>query len=392
MAVLILGAVHNLTISLYPRTNANWKNVMASSPNKGPEMLSGSASFATTNFYQMFVMNKLTVVDFDSRSIYYCQKLESETENNLKFRVWLEPFTTGIWMGILAIVIYAVVCSFIQHRQNVYLGFITLMDYIGNVFGASVKSLSFLISVCAVSFLLNQIYGNGLTSVITVVLPPKGIKSLKELLSYNYKIAFDPSEHSISVEDYYGPDFNAMNLSVENSFVVLNKSENIYGRVGRRNVRLAMLATTSDVKMNVALMSKYLEQIDPSFTCFTLDETVNKIPVTWFTKTENQEWLKTSLQRIVESGLYRKWEAWATWYKMLVDKLMVEAFKPTSDSIDVRKFAAVFTSWAVETPDASGSGANSGSFGTKRIFSTFFVDKRTLTVTHSISTYTNWSY
>jgi len=67
----------------------------------------------------------------------------------------------------------------------------------------------------------------------------------------------------------------------------------------------------------------------------------------WLTRTENQYWLKLSIQRIVASGLDYKWDEWYQWHLVLVNKLHSPITPSSSDLVDVGKILAILSCWGI---------------------------------------------
>jgi len=82
-----------------------------------------------------------------------------------------------------------------------------LLDCVSCVLGASCRARYFVFS-CSAAFLLSQIYANGLTSIVTVVLPERGYKTLKELFHHGYKIYINLDLFSESFEQTYEYEIN----------------------------------------------------------------------------------------------------------------------------------------------------------------------------------------
>ncbi|CAL8070106.1 unnamed protein product [Orchesella dallaii] len=287
---------------------------------------------------------------FDSMAIVYCTTVKEGEGNFLVFAVWYEPFTVGIWVGVLSIIGFSCFYSFKHYRKGMYFVLVELVGYVGNIFGASTKARYFVFS-CAVGFLLSQIYVNGLTSIITVFLPPKGLDTVKQFLEAGYKILSVSTPASLPAEYHYAQDFKRLQLPIEKAFhtvhnVNVTTVDDLLVFMAGKNARYGFIHPTSIMKSTTRYATKVFQTINNALsTCFALQDTFHKTETNLVIKTENKQHLTTTLHRIVASGLDFKWDQWSEWHFMLTEMLLEQHTPAQSDVIDIRKFASMFFVW-----------------------------------------------
>ncbi|CAL8070114.1 unnamed protein product [Orchesella dallaii] len=347
MLFLTFMHIHNLSIPMYEDTSKNQRVAEAEAMHYGTESLSTSFFINTSLSLSFVALHEFD--SFDSLGIFYCTKLKEGERNFLAFAVWYEPFTLGIWVGVLIIIGFSCFYSFKHYRKSIYFVFVELVGYVGNIFGASTKARYFVFS-CAVGFLLSQIYANGLTSIITVFLPPKGLDTMKQFLDAGFKILFVPTTAALPAEHEFAQDFKRLRLPIEKAFHTVHNvnvttvDDLLLFMAG--NNRYGFTHKTSLIKSTIGYATSFLQTIyDPSSTCFVLHDTLQKTEINWIFKTENKQHLTTTLNRIVTSGLYFKWDEWSEWNFMLKKMLLEQHTPAQSDVIDIRKFASIFFVW-----------------------------------------------
>ncbi|CAL8116973.1 unnamed protein product [Orchesella dallaii] len=348
MSGLVLAGIHNITLSFHKDTPKNRRKFQTNSIYQGPELIATSVFFKNPNLYQV---SQLIFDRFDSKAIIYCPETGTGKGGSLKgsinFRIatWKKPFSKGIWLTVSIILgLMAVIYLAYHHDLKASLLFETTTQ-ISNILGHTgpVKGRYFIVTF-SVAFLLTQLYANGLTSMITISLPPKDlIKTLKEFVENGYKISYHQAKHSHTVEELYGNEFKSLGLSVKDAFHVFkNLTRNPFHLVSK----MGEMYPTSFAKYFKVYITSILRRNYKENLCFQLDQTFNKKLKYWRTRTENQYWLKVSLQRIVASGLYYKWNEWSTWHAMLVQKLRENKGRPGPDTIGVTKFMAMIVIWS----------------------------------------------
>ncbi|CAL8136638.1 unnamed protein product [Orchesella dallaii] len=280
----------------------------------------------------------------------YCPSVKSHGEEStlFEFGVWCEPFTPAIWLTVLFIIIFGIACSYIRFR-DVQRVFEKLLNYWAAVFGAEVNHRYFIL-VGSFGFLLNQIYSNGLTSIITVRKAPDGFTKIEELLQAGYKILIDRGSLDESIEDRYGEDFRRLGLSTEGAFEFTDTSNlrKMVGKLSENNVRRTILADASMANLYRALSIKMLRNQNLTkaiFTCFVVKQTLSEEQAFSLTETENQYWIYITSQRIRASGLFYKWIEWSRWDHLLNESLLEGKYKAGSDTVDRPKFLVMLLSW-----------------------------------------------
>ncbi|CAL8104355.1 unnamed protein product [Orchesella dallaii] len=229
-----------------------------------------------------------------------------------------------------------------------------LCSNIGGIFGNSVPLRSFIV-ICSFSFLLDQIYSNGFTSIITIALPPKQrINTFQDMVDSHYKIIYEQPMQTLSVETAFGKDFKSYGLSVKNVFKVLN-----YTMSGEQKVQMMMderlgmhhdssMSQLMKLQVNHLVTRKGDSSTRASFSCFIIQQTFAKSMYHWYTKTENQYWLKGSVKQLVASGLYTKWDEWAFWQSRLKEKTLDESVKTEGpEMVMISQILALITSLSV---------------------------------------------
>ncbi|CAL8136700.1 unnamed protein product [Orchesella dallaii] len=288
------------------------------------------------------IMNMLTFV--------YCPRIRKTGEDGLllEFGVWYEPFTPEIWLSILFLLVFGVVCCYIILR-NVQSVFVELLKSWAALFGAEASPRYFIL-ISSFAFLLTQIYSNGLTSIVTVGKPPEGFKTIQELLQAGYKILLDVANHRETMENRFGDEFRRLGLSTEGAFEFSDTSDlvKIVGELIENNARRTFPADTSMAHIYKALSKKVLQQnslTKGKFTCFVVEQTLSEEMAISVTETENQHWVYVTSQRIRASGLLYKWSEWSQWHQLLKESLLDGKYKGSSDTVDRPKFLAMQLLW-----------------------------------------------
>ncbi|CAL8136976.1 unnamed protein product [Orchesella dallaii] len=345
MSLVTFGEKHNLTILFYQNNRFNIR--------KFPLQFSGPESFYSVTLTNpapipMSFIAQLAFDGMDSKIITYCPRLLPENPNTFQFGVWYEPFTTEIWVVVLIFIFCLILYCYKAHTQLEHF-LVQLLNCLVGVSGGSV-SLRYFVIVSAIAFILNQIYSNGLASVVAVMLQPEGFKFIKDLLGNNYKIIFDHvHERFTSAEETYGDAFKLLGLSAKEAFF---DNHNAYrakqivvlmGETRSTGPKLAMLSDVSMIPFQRALNLNVLQsRFNTTFNCFTIPQPFLQMQHSWVMHIEIEEKVKESLQRIIGSGLYYKWHEWSIWHRMLKDDLLKRDTSIQSDLVNFQK-------WAIKT-------------------------------------------
>jgi len=103
---------------------------------------------------------------------------------------------------------------------------------------------------------------------------------------------------------------------------------------------------TSVRKYYQAFLTSFLRKnVENPYSCFDLNEKFGNKMYYWYTRTENQYWLKFAMRFIVASGLEYKWNEWYQWKMMLVNKFHSQSTPALSDLVDIGKVLALLCCW-----------------------------------------------
>ncbi|CAL8108313.1 unnamed protein product [Orchesella dallaii] len=357
MSTLLLGEVHNITLHLYYKSGETTKMFQVNSVFYGPEHISAAVTILGSPTELLTIVGKIAFHNFGSSSIQYCAKSLEEKQQLLAFQVWYEPFTTDTWVIMLIILSLAALWTF-KLKQKIIMIVFELLNYLGSIFGASTKPRHFIV-ICSLGFLLTQIYGNGLASIITVPSIKKGFKTFKELVDHNYTIAWTDSSDIHTTLRVLKEEMESLGIPSDKAFDSSGKFNNIlnsgysHGMISVKilkefsnGTRFALMVNTLFSKYYIAwhtfTMRRY---IDPSFSCFILDQKLAFRLRYWVLNTQNRYWLKTTIRRMMVSGLYEKWDEWSVWRAMIGKGLMDQKMVPKSDKIDYEKFFCIQLIW-----------------------------------------------
>ncbi|CAL8136648.1 unnamed protein product [Orchesella dallaii] len=350
MTMLTFSEIHNITINLEKLTRISLHKYGVGQRDQGPESL--TFSITASKSYSFSTLAQMVFNSFVSRSFVYCPRLQGTKwmRNYLQFEIWYEPLTPTIWWSVLSLLIFGTVISFLHHRHFQSVLFI-LITYWGALFGAQCNRRYFIL-VASFAFLM-QIYSNELGSIIIVGQKSEGLKTVRELLTANYKILVDYTVlEQASGEIVYAKDFKRLGLSTEGAFQTTNSSDldQMLLKMAEENARLAFTATTSMAAFYAAVSAQKIRQknlITTAFTCHVLEETVRQEQTQSVLKTENQYWLYVTLQRIRGAGLQDKWNEWSRWHYMLRLRLLgqSQSFKPGPQFVDGPKFFVIQVGW-----------------------------------------------
>ncbi|CAL8133325.1 unnamed protein product [Orchesella dallaii] len=342
MSIFIMANHHNFTISVDKITPQNWKKHRASYAYQGPELIVGTVRFITVPSFSMLTQQQFG--KFDSKSVHYCHCTGKPTEVWYSAGVWGEPFTSETWLGVFTIVIFSTLIS-LFNRCYIYQTLSKFLHFVSIILGHNdCKRFRFFLVPLSIGFLVSQLYGNGLTSTVTVATPIIRLKNVDELIRNNFSIVFNPLDHGLSAEKIYGRDLESIGYSVKSAFTLRELGQfGVLDEIGDKDKKLAMISDTSVSKYFKAVSIHYLNtRSNSSFICFTLDQTIHLELYYWIFKIESQYWLKSTLQRIIASSLYSKWNEWSNWNAMLKEKLFAQTFPVTSDVVNLSKLLCIF--------------------------------------------------
>ncbi|CAL8121140.1 unnamed protein product [Orchesella dallaii] len=208
----------------------------------------------------------------------------------------------------------------------------------------------YILLVVVIAFLLS-LYGNSLLSNITVVPAPEGLKTIKELFDSGFKIFFLGELAGLTVKEIFEFEFKLHNLLeyLQGGFYPVNATNirDLVPLMAERSKKLAMPYAAADADLVLRDLTNKLRLIDPTFFCFKLHQTMLPKMLTWKIHTENIFWVKKTLRKLVESGLFSQWDKWSTWRHFLTLKLLevsTDNFQDP-DYIDFGRFCAMMSFW-----------------------------------------------
>ncbi|CAL8070649.1 unnamed protein product [Orchesella dallaii] len=282
MSSLTFAKTHNLKAVFHTLNPVNNLILNLGTYISGPDVLA-YASFASN--YSIVPLSYIVHHNFDtydSKFVQYCSRISHNDDGFYpEFQVWFEPFTFGIWISTLSVIGVAVLHSFKLYGKNkdIYSILCELVSYLGTVFGEPVKARYFIVCYCF-SFLLDQIYSNGLTSIVTVALALVGFKTINEFIDNHYKIIFATAMNGMSLEQKYGEDFKSIGLEIEEAFYVMENitfTEDILRKMVEKDKHLGMLQDTSLAKYFEAYASVYLKyKVGVACICFTIEQPLSR--------------------------------------------------------------------------------------------------------------------
>jgi len=178
MTCITLGEVHNITFSLQKNTFTNIQKYWVPYWHSGAEVIGAKTQIANPTIH---LSAQVLLDGYDSQSLLYCKKILKEKELGLKFSTWTEPFSYDIWVVIFTLFLFTAFVSLNYYRQKIH-ALEDLLNYAGQVFGYSGRStyIGSFVVVWSIGFILTQLYSNGLTSLTTVAIAPKGLETVRE--------------------------------------------------------------------------------------------------------------------------------------------------------------------------------------------------------------------
>ncbi|CAL8124528.1 unnamed protein product [Orchesella dallaii] len=349
LTLSVFAMAHNLTLFPVKKTP---KTIAAYGVGRyfdGTEHITSGVEFLDNIKPPLSFVSRFKFDEQRSAGILYCPSGPENYIESLEFSMWHQPFSLDIWLiSMIFTVGFVALCCFTAKSLTHCIS--ELVEYISVVLGQG-RSMQarYLVIICSMMFLCN-LYANDLTSIVTVRLPPKGHRTVKELLNDNYKIAILKSDLWNSIRKQYGTDFKYLGIPelIGKAFVVMNNISYVDGIIemmGNKGTRLAVTFDYSTSKSFVPSIRKDLKKKDKSFNCFVLEQRLRRRQFLWEFLTENQYWLEVTLGRILASGLYFKWDEWAVWFSVVRNKLHEQETSPKSDYVNIMKFLSVFCIW-----------------------------------------------
>ncbi|CAL8121109.1 unnamed protein product [Orchesella dallaii] len=347
MSILILAVVHNSSLYLVAGTPSNNAQYQVSEHYGSVEHIVHSMFYFSYNI-PVSTLNKLTFERYDSNVLFYCHRKNNNVFSGAsEFTFWYQPFTPGIWMGILSIMITSI--FYFNIDQNISTAVVSILHLVSSAFGQTNWELRrYMIVVCALAFMCS-VYGNSILSIITVVLPPKGADSLKELLTAGYRIIFF-TQHAFRLpKEIFRFDFLQLHLSkfLDHVFYIVNNTgliSDIIPTMAEKGNKFAAIHFASISTLILKDISHKIQLLDPEFICFQLEQQLNPKIYFWKINTENSFWIRKSLGQIMESGLYFQWDAWSTWRYLLKLKQLgdlIEHLEP--EYINLQRFRPIIS-------------------------------------------------
>ncbi|CAL8117381.1 unnamed protein product [Orchesella dallaii] len=259
------------------------------------------------------IHDQLSFENFNGYVIDYCintEKIKSAIPN---FKVWCEPFSADVWSILCLILVFMIVLSGLYAGvDKTVLHFLSL---ISETLGHGSSKNCFMI-VYTTSFLF-VLYGNCLLSSITTPTPQEGFKTLKQFFEANYKILYSES-HFISPEIRYHGDFKLLGLEdyIKNAFWITPYPLMKY-EILKRNLLIGDFSPLAESKFTRRQLKFLTQHSFPGHECFQLKETLEFTLYSWKFNMEIRDWLKTSMLRLMSSGLYQVWHKWYLWHANL---------------------------------------------------------------------------
>ncbi|CAL8121107.1 unnamed protein product [Orchesella dallaii] len=347
MTMLILATLHNSSLYLVagaPEPNARYE---VYEPYGFVEHIAYSM-FYMNYFLPASHLNQLTFERYDSNVLFYCDKSKHKiSSGSMEFTFWYQPLTPGIWICIVFTLITSTFYLYIDHNISSVL--ISVLHLISSALGQQTWELRrYIFVVCALAFMCS-VYGNSILSIITVVLPPKGADSLKDLLTAGYRILFLSKLSALMPQDVFQFDFQLLHLSefLHHAFYTVNNTGLIKDIIPLMAENGNKFATIHDASISTLVLkdiSHRIRLVEPEFTCFKLEQPLNPKIYFWKINTENSFWISKSLGQIVDSGLFFQWDAWSTWRHLLTLKQLgdiIEHLEP--EYINLQRFRPIIS-------------------------------------------------
>ncbi|CAL8137801.1 unnamed protein product [Orchesella dallaii] len=351
LSVLQFASKHNFTIDLHQINAKNMKYLKLVKSYSGPEVLAGSLTLNSPSNLPLLASVRMPYSNFDSHSVYYCRtEMVIGKKPLIVFGIWYEAFSQELWWLLFAVIMLVVICLYQVHRYlNAIL--VELLLYVSVIFGHGAESKTRnLLIILSLQFLCLQMYGNGLTSIVTVAELPHTFTTIEELLLNNYKIVFLPKRHLLSLEKVFAMDFNSIRYSFKDAFYVVDDvqyEDDMLKLLLDIPIPLAMTTQTSHLESMTACASSLFRRLLGSpISCSVVKQTLATEIFLWWMKTENQFWLYATFQQILGSGLFYKWNEWSYWHKMLIDRDWNEPHQVGSDTVNFTKFASIMIAWS----------------------------------------------
>ncbi|CAL8121138.1 unnamed protein product [Orchesella dallaii] len=319
MSLLILAEQHNITLELR-KSNLPLLALHQILANYTTLEHIAYVSYLFLRAPPASLTNQIILESYDAIVFFYCASMSRNTTyGGCEGSVWYEPFTLRVWASICVTFIAASFCIQID-RRNVK-NFISILQLFASALGHQNWEIKrYTIAVFTIPFLFS-LYGNSLLSIVAVVLPPQGIKTVKELLDSNYKILVNPALYTSPPKEVFEFDFKLQHIweYIDDAFHFVNITLNqeIYSLMASNGNKFAITSDLSFSEPIFEYMKFYVGLMNPASICFQLKQTMNPRRVFWKVNTENSFWVKRTQGKIVEAGLFSQWNRWSTWRYLL---------------------------------------------------------------------------
>ncbi|CAL8121132.1 unnamed protein product [Orchesella dallaii] len=319
MSLLIVAEQHNITLKLR-RTKSQLLALHQILANYTTLEHIAYASYLILKAPPASLTNQLVLESYDKTAFFYCENNKRNTTGGgWEVSVWYAPFSLRVWASIC--VTFICVGFFIQVDQRSVQNFLSIFQLLASALGHQNWEIKrYTTVILAIAFLFS-VYGNCLLSIVSVVLPPQGIKTVKELLDSNYKILVKPTQFTLPAKEIFEFDFKLQHISeyIDDTFHSVNVTSNqeLYFLMTSNGNKFAITSDLSYSELILEDMKYKVGLMNPASICFQLKQTMNPRRVFWKFNTENSFWAKRTQEKIVEAGLFSQWNRWSTWRYLL---------------------------------------------------------------------------
>ncbi|CAL8128449.1 unnamed protein product [Orchesella dallaii] len=287
---------------------------------------------STIHLLNRYLISQLYFSRTSSFSVIYLtnRKINGADKSFLQFEMWLEPFPIQIW-GIVLILILFMGASFLRYgnsekRKTIY--------NFGEIFSSkSFKQLGgvihFILAFNAV--LMGSLWEQGLTSLVTIAPTSKTYGTLNELLNAGYKL-IEGKKANIEalIHDAYSADFKYLGLygRFNDSFTTLNQMSTREAKMINMlagfltGKRYSAAFPSSWLTIGFPTYAKRYGEHLPNLQFNEQRQKLRKVMMFWKIGTVNRYWMMKTMQSIYQAGLNRKWDEWAKWKALLLNKLL----------------------------------------------------------------------
>lgn len=289
--------------------------------------------------------------EFDSFSFLYCQLTRGDDETkDLEF--WVQPFKVELWIALIFIMAMCCIYSQAGLRDNNKFAvevcesaFKFIEVLIGN---GNINNSLFQLCLAYLGFFVCLFYSSCLLGFVVMESPPAPYTSIKEILTDGYKILLFPQT---GVKDNLSPDLKLRGIDP------VSKAFPVYDDVLLRTPGLTVsfvadqlmekrlvVSDTSVAQRNLRVWSIVLNQhTDVKYECHVLPEAMHAHSFFWIMYTINRDWIRITMNRLVEAGLQKMWIEWGERAFRLALELeeKVTGNSDGDDKIGIRKFLFV---------------------------------------------------